>query len=61
MFDDTDKFDGTNWPTWSNNILSISALKGVTGYLNGFVTGVWRVKTRLLDVLENTNNEPHIM
>jgi len=34
MFNDTDKFDGTNWPTWSNNILSITTLKGTTGYLD---------------------------
>ena len=24
MFNDTDKFDGINWPTWSNNILLIT-------------------------------------
>jgi len=37
MFTDTDKFDGVNWPTWSNNILSIAALKGATGYLDGTI------------------------
>jgi len=37
MFNDTDKFDRTNWPTWSNNILSIAALKGITGYFNGTI------------------------
>jgi len=37
MFNDTDKFNGTNWPTWSNNILSITALKGTTGYLDGTI------------------------
>ena len=38
MFNDTDKFHGTNWPTWSNNILSIALLKGITGYLDGTTT-----------------------
>jgi len=38
MFNDTDKFDGTNWPTWSNNILSIALLKGITGYLDSTTT-----------------------
>jgi len=37
MLSDTDKFDGTNWPTWSNHILSIAALKGVVGYLDGTI------------------------
>jgi len=37
MFGDTDKFDGSNWPTWSNNTLSICTLKGVVGYLDGTV------------------------
>ena len=38
MFNDTDKFDGTNWLTWSNNILSITSLKGITGYLDSMTT-----------------------
>ena len=37
MFGDTDKFDGSNWPTWSNNISSICTLKGVVGYLDSTV------------------------
>jgi len=35
MFNDADKFDSTNWPTWSTNIMSIAALKSITGYLDG--------------------------
>jgi len=38
MFNNTNKFDGTNWSTWSNNILSIVSLKGITGYLDGTIT-----------------------
>jgi len=34
MFNNADKFNGTNWPTWSTNIISIAALKGITGYLD---------------------------
>ena len=37
MFNDTDKFDGINWLTWSNNILSIAKLKKITGYLDSMI------------------------
>ena len=38
MFNNTDKFDSTNWSTQSNNILSIVSLKEITGYLNSMTT-----------------------
>ena len=46
MFNNTDKFDGMNWPTWSNNILSITALRGVSGYLDGTITKPTKTPTK---------------
>jgi len=48
MFNDTDKFDRTNWPTWSNNILSITALKGVSGYLDDTINKPTKFPTEQL-------------
>jgi len=55
MFNNTDKFDSSNWPTWSNNILSISTLKGVIGYLDGTVKD-----PRLTTSTTTIPHQPHI-
>jgi len=34
---DSEKFDGTNWALWKDNILMIAELKGTTGYLDGSI------------------------
>jgi len=48
IFNDTDKFDETNWSTWSNNILSITVLKGVSGYLNDTINKPTKSLTKQL-------------
>jgi len=37
MFPDNKKFDGTNWITWSENILIAAHMRGVYGYLTGTI------------------------
>jgi len=37
IFSDIDKFNSTNWPTWSNIILITTQLKKAQGYLDGTI------------------------
>jgi len=38
VYADEDKFDGTNWVTWSKHINIAVQLKGASGYLNGTIS-----------------------
>jgi len=37
MFPDNEKFYGTNWITWSKNILIAACMRGAYGYLTGTI------------------------
>jgi len=37
MFPDNEKFDGTNWITWSKSILIAACIRGAYGYLTGTI------------------------
>jgi len=37
MFPDNEKFDRTNWITWSENILIAARMRGAYGYLTGTI------------------------
>ena len=43
MFPDNEKFDGTNWITWSKNILIAAHMREAYGYLTGTIKKLLRL------------------
>jgi len=59
IFPVNEKFDGTNWITWSENILIAAHMRGVYGYLTGTIKKpvlISTIPTKLATTL--TKKEP---
>ena len=55
LFPDNEKFDGTNWIAWSENILIATCMRGASGYLNGTIK--WPSTTNIPVTTTTTSTE----